>query len=567
MWSTIKKHYALVSIVLFYLALFLPAIGSVHLFDWDEINFAEAAREMLVTGDWINVQINYQPFWEKPPLFIWLQAASMRLFGVTEFAARFPNVIVGLVTIFALYIPVYKRYSKQAAVFTVMLYIGSLTPHFYFKSGIIDPLFNLFIYLGVLQLVKSVEKPSQRTFFLSGVFLGLAVVTKGPVALLLVGLAGLFYQLVYRVHFYSFKNLLMLSLGLFSVLGLVFGFQVYENGFWFLQEFTKYQIDLFREPIASHGQPFYYHFVVLLIGCFPLFILAFGQLTKRTSTSGDVTFLRWMKVLFWVVLIIFSMVTTKIVHYSSMCYIPLAIVGGVWMSNFKRVGVGVRIAFTLVGLLWAIIFLIACALSINAVVVLEAIVPYVNDNVAIAKMQSSVTWSSVSILVLVLYLTVFIPLVWRPNKLRLASLLITNTLVITLFMSSFVPSVEQVVQGSWIKHLETYQGKEVSHFTYGFKSYAHRFYTQEHNFNEIQEARAFFKKEQGLEKFTDLNQYDKKMFDNAFRDYVIRETSIPVSVSCKINKNESLASNYPELHKVFEGNGYAVWERKKPNKL
>ena len=48
--------------------LFIPGIGSARLFDWDEINFAESAREMIVTGDWFNVQINFESFWEKPSL-------------------------------------------------------------------------------------------------------------------------------------------------------------------------------------------------------------------------------------------------------------------------------------------------------------------------------------------------------------------------------------------------------------------------------------------------------------------------------------------------------------------
>jgi 4-amino-4-deoxy-L-arabinose transferase-like glycosyltransferase len=82
---------------------YIPFIGNLHLFDWDEINFAEAAREMLVTGDYLTVQIFFEPFWEKPPLFIWLQAASMHLFGVNEFAARFPNAIAGVLTLFVLY--------------------------------------------------------------------------------------------------------------------------------------------------------------------------------------------------------------------------------------------------------------------------------------------------------------------------------------------------------------------------------------------------------------------------------------------------------------------------------
>lgn len=46
---------------------FVPYLGNVHLFDWDEINFAESAREMLATGNYLRVQIDYQPFWEKPP--------------------------------------------------------------------------------------------------------------------------------------------------------------------------------------------------------------------------------------------------------------------------------------------------------------------------------------------------------------------------------------------------------------------------------------------------------------------------------------------------------------------
>jgi len=83
--------------------LFIPFLGNVHLFDWDEINFAECAREMLVTGDYFSVKINYLPFWEKPPVFIWMQALSMKMFGVNEFAARFPNAIAGIATLLVLF--------------------------------------------------------------------------------------------------------------------------------------------------------------------------------------------------------------------------------------------------------------------------------------------------------------------------------------------------------------------------------------------------------------------------------------------------------------------------------
>jgi hypothetical protein len=61
---------------------FIPFIGSSHLFDWDEINFAESAREMILTGNYATVQINYMPFWEKPPLFFWMQVLAMKAFNV-----------------------------------------------------------------------------------------------------------------------------------------------------------------------------------------------------------------------------------------------------------------------------------------------------------------------------------------------------------------------------------------------------------------------------------------------------------------------------------------------------
>jgi 4-amino-4-deoxy-L-arabinose transferase-like glycosyltransferase len=92
--------------------LFIPFLGNTHLFDWDEINFAEAAREMLMTKNYTQVTINYEPFWEKPPLFIWMQALSMSQYGINEFAARFPNALCGILTLLTIY-KIGKRYFDK----------------------------------------------------------------------------------------------------------------------------------------------------------------------------------------------------------------------------------------------------------------------------------------------------------------------------------------------------------------------------------------------------------------------------------------------------------------------
>jgi 4-amino-4-deoxy-L-arabinose transferase-like glycosyltransferase len=561
MWQKVREHLGFISIICFYLVLFVPFLGQVHLFDWDEINFAEAAREMIVTGDWLNVQINYEPFWEKPPLFIWLQACSMSIFGVNEYAARFPNVVIGLVTLFVLYFSVYRRYGKQAGVFTLLMYIGSVTPHFYFKSGIIDPLFNLFIFCTLLYLVRSTETKRIANFFWAGLFLGLAVITKGPVCLLIVGLTGLVYQLYYKINFYTPKGLLFLLGGLLVFPALFFGIQVYQSGWWFLQEFIIYQIDLFRYPIASHGQPFYYHFVVLLLGCFPLFVLALKPIASKTDIIGDANYVRWMKVLFWVVLIVFSSVTTKIVHYSSMCYIPLAIVGGVWLSRYTVLTRVSRILLGVVGVVWVLI-LAACG-SFYLVDINKLLSKHIQDNFVLAQLQTEVSWSFVPIILAMILAGVLFRALIKPSKISISSFLVTNSLVITLLMVSFVPQVEQTVQGNWITQLGKYKGKEMAHFTFGFKSYAHLFYTEQASFDDLKEAKETILKRLKLGDSHNLNEEERLAFHVNLRDYVVRETDIPISISAKVQKFEEIREIYPELNKVYQANGYGVYERAK----
>src|SRR6516164_10699300 len=84
-------HYALLLITT--AALTLPGLGSVSLWDIDEGLNAEAAREMLESGDWVVPTFNFKPRTAKPAMLYWLQAYSYRHFGVNEFAARLPSAL------------------------------------------------------------------------------------------------------------------------------------------------------------------------------------------------------------------------------------------------------------------------------------------------------------------------------------------------------------------------------------------------------------------------------------------------------------------------------------------
>ncbi|MCB0545726.1 MAG: glycosyltransferase family 39 protein, partial [Saprospiraceae bacterium] len=108
--------------------LFVPGLGAVHLFDWDEINFAEISREMLLLDDFSRVHVDFRPFWEKPPLFFWMQVGAMELFGVGEFAARLPNALCGVVTLLVLFRIGRRLHGTVFGGLWALAYLGSVLP-------------------------------------------------------------------------------------------------------------------------------------------------------------------------------------------------------------------------------------------------------------------------------------------------------------------------------------------------------------------------------------------------------------------------------------------------------
>jgi 4-amino-4-deoxy-L-arabinose transferase-like glycosyltransferase len=328
-----KELYVQLLIVGFGAALFVPFLGMVHLFDWDEINFAEAAREMLATNNFLQVQINFQPFWEKPPLFFWLQSLSMSLFGVNEFAARFVNAFAGICTLLIVYRIARKTFDRRFGLLWAGCLAGSFLPHLFYKSGIIDPVFNLFIFLGVYYLFKSENADSAKQAVLrcvsAGAFIGLATLTKGPVALLVTVLCAAAYWVWGRFRrVFALPGIAVFFIAAAAVSLLWYGVETLLHVPWFVTEFVKYQIRLFSTGDAGHGRPFWFHAVVLLFGVFPASFMAVRSFFPvkaggETQSQRQESLTRWMVALFWVVLILFSIVKTKTVLYSSLCYFPI----------------------------------------------------------------------------------------------------------------------------------------------------------------------------------------------------------------------------------------------------
>jgi len=529
-------------IILIGCLLFLPFLGAVPLFDWDEANFAEAAREMIATGNYMRVHIDFMPFWEKPPVFIWLQAAAMQLFGVNEFAARLPNAVTGIVTLCCVYYIGNKVSKNRLGKWWVGLYIASWLPHFYFKTAIIDPLFNLFIFLAVYQVYAiQYGRKALRHALLSGIFLGLAVLTKGPAAILIALLTfGVFIVLSKFRTGIHWKHLLVIALGTLLTTFTWFGADIIRNGWWFTREFITYQIRLFSTEDAGHGGPFFYHWIVLLIGCFPaaafLFQYVKGQ-NKILMLTREKAFHQLMWALFGVVLILFSIVKTKIVHYSSLCYLPLTFLAAAqlqwWYEKKRSLLTVTKVMFLFTGLLLCV----AIALLPIAGQNLHHIQPYVKDTFAAANMNAQVTWHTYEAII-GLAGAAGILYAWKRMKKDVkrgfAVLVLSQAVVIFTTMFLFVPRIEQYSQHAAIDFYRQHSDGKAYVHPLGFKSYAYLFYSQK----------------QAVP--------DSAYYDNRTGYFLSGKADRPVFfISKNIQEQEWLQD--PRLEKTGEQNGYVFY--------
>jgi len=465
--------------------LFMPFLGRVHLFDWDEINFAEAGREMIVSGNYLQVHINYEPFWEKPPLFFWLQALSMRVFGINEFGARFVNALCGVLTLLIVYRIGRKLFDRTMGLLWALAFLGSFLPHLFFKSGIIDPVFNLFIFLGIYffgaALGKVESKQRSPGFLWSGVCIGLATLTKGPVAFLVMALCAISYSICLRRKVrITVKEIAVFFGALCLVSGLWYGLETLLHGPWFITEFIKYQIRLFKTGDAGHGRPFYFHFVILLFGCFPASFLAIRSFFMPLKGPGEQSdFTRWMKTLFWVVLILFSIVKTKTVLYSSLCYFPITYLAALHMHAVIKRSIGWNKAHTFsLAAFGGFVALIIAAFPI-VMMHKEIITPLIADKFAVACLQRPIHWSYHESLIGIGYAAVLalsVGLLLRKKYASgFASLFLSSALCLQLFMIDMVPKMEKIAGGGPIEFYQCLKGKNCYACSL-FRTYADLFY-------------------------------------------------------------------------------------------
>lgn len=537
---------------------FVSFLGGVHLFDWDEINFAEISREMLLTGEYTRVYVDFHPFWEKPPFFFWSQALAMQLFGVNEFAARLPNAICGIFTLVLLYNFGRRLYDHRFGVIWAGVYMGTVLPFLYFKSGIIDPILNLFIFLGMYYFILfywkkdafqgiTLNRNKWTYLFWSGFFIGMGILTKGQVAYMIAALTFFVYWVYQRFRFYvNVPEFLFFTISATLVTLTWYGVETMKNGTWFIEEFNRYQYRLFSTPDAGHKGFPGYHFVVLLVGCFPASIFAIRSFfaLPEDEYAYQKDFRRWMKYLFWVVLILFTIVKSKIVHYSSMCYFPLSflasvvvyhmIAGKISLNRWMKGGIiGIASLFILVT--------IALPFLAKQIQLIEPL--FSKDPFARANLEAAVNWNGTEIMPGLFLLGIVILFLLRQKKqpIRAFQFLYGGTAIfVFLTLIFFIKRIEGYSQRAAIDFFKEVSNETAYVMTHGYKSYADLFYSKKSMDNDPTFATREEKKNWFLNGPIDKDVY----------------------IVTKINRTKELEA-LPDVEEIGRKNGFVFYKRAK----
>ena len=182
--------------------LYLPRLGKAALWEPDEGRYAEIAREMLVSGDYVTPRDDWVRYFEKPPLVYWTTAAAMRVMGRNERAVRMPVALASIAQIAITQMLAESMFGVAAGAGAAIC-LG-LSPLFFAFSRFLtlDPMLAMLVTAALASFYAATRKPSlsagRNWLYLAALFAALGTLTKGPVALVLSGAIGLIYLLVER---------------------------------------------------------------------------------------------------------------------------------------------------------------------------------------------------------------------------------------------------------------------------------------------------------------------------------------------------------------------------------
>lgn len=263
------------AILVGFLIIWFYMLGARTLVPTDEGRYAEMAREMVATGDWITQRLNGIKYFEKPPLQNWMNALTFSLFGLGDWQARLWTGLCGLIGILAASYTAYKIYSRRVAISTALI-LGS---SFYWAAmghintldmGLSGMMTLALCGLLLAQRDGASDKEQRNGMLLCWAGMALATMSKGLIGFVLPGAVLVLYTIWTRdlglwLRLHMGKGLLLFFAITVPWFILVWQANPEHPQFFFIHE----HFQRFTSTVHKRGGAWYYFFPLLIIGIVP----------------------------------------------------------------------------------------------------------------------------------------------------------------------------------------------------------------------------------------------------------------------------------------------------------
>lgn len=338
--------------------LFFTMLGVRPLFVPDEGRYAEIAREMLNRHDLVTPYLNHIKYFEKPAMFYWLGAASIKLGGLSEWSLRAVNALIGTLGCLATYFTARKLYDRPTGIVSALVLATSMLYFVMAHMISLDLPVSVFIAISMFGFLLACQDSNQtRYLYIAAVSAACAVLTKGLIGVVFPGLIVAVWMTVTNEWRQLVRLPIIKAFLVFLAVALPWHITVaYQNPEFFHFYFIEQHILRYTSKGIGHYQPVWFFIPVIVLGFFP-WIAFLPQVianswpcrwSQRHHAKTELFMLIWAALIF----VFFSFSKSKLIPYILPVIPALAILTGRYLAlRLWRSSIGIKVGYTVLSLL------------------------------------------------------------------------------------------------------------------------------------------------------------------------------------------------------------------------
>jgi 4-amino-4-deoxy-L-arabinose transferase-like glycosyltransferase len=352
--------YYLVVLALLAVWVFVLWLGNPQLVSWDEAIYASVARNIFYSGDLFNLEFNCEPYFNKPPLYIYLTTLGYHVFGINEFSARIVSALFGIATVMATFLFTKKVIGTKEAILSALLLLSNFHFISIVRHGRMESMVTFLILIAVIAFYNMKKNP--KWVYLFAMATAMAALTKGLMGLFPLVIAGIFMlckpsrlKLLLNLHtLWAVTLFMLITVPWFLIQYLNYGKEYTDHffGFQTLQRIT--------DALEGHKGSWWYYFERISVFYFsPWSVLIIPALLlfiwKTIRLKKDILALFTLYSLS--ILLIFSfIIKTKLHWYITSAYVPFAVITAYMLSEIKGKWQAIRHLLIIVSLVYILMF-------------------------------------------------------------------------------------------------------------------------------------------------------------------------------------------------------------------